>query len=222
MGFKSFLLVSFFLSFIGNLSKATLPEPSALGPWQNEISADIDFASYPSLSLDDLDKQCPGLKFLYPSQPQQSLKKYSLMQWAPYDLLKISAESPLCLRKSNPPTPNAKTFCLRTDSAHRVILSDTYMDSCGNYYRGFHSLEFLGQNETMGTLFSLGRAAYPDPSTDLKGIYIDGSTYPVPIESFSKIGPLLPSDLEQILSLRSQALSHDFTWSAQDFIFIRK
>uniref|UniRef100_A0AAN0NLR3 Uncharacterized protein n=1 Tax=Yoonia rhodophyticola TaxID=3137370 RepID=A0AAN0NLR3_9RHOB len=90
------------------------------------------------------------------------------------------------------------------DRVHRVMLSDTYIDACGNYYRGVKSMQFLESDENMGTLFSPGRTNYRVPDTAFDERY-DGHTYPVPNVDFAFLAAILPEDMDKIATERRRA-----------------
>ena len=197
------LILFFALTAVGSLGNAdsllnSFPHPMALSVWQDSpdfTDPSIDLQKYPSSKITCDDGN------LYPTHPQQTLKKYHVHRWAGYDQNKLKPDETACVRPSS-----MGTFCVRGDIAYDVILSDTFEDRCGNLYRGFEQVSFLGQDETMGTLVSPGRTIYPKPHSEFIGEFISGGTYAVPIARFMKIGPVLPTDIEQIQKGREQAL----------------
>ncbi len=196
-------------------SRENLPDHQLI-TWHDssgETEGSPDFNTYPSKSL-----RCGNT--LYPTHPQQSLKLYSISQWGEFDMNRVDAEdSHVCLVKTN--RSSGKQSCLRTDTAITVVLSDVFMDRCGELYRAFKEISFVKQDETMGTLFSPGRTTYRDPKSEFSQSYISGGTYAVPANIFAKIGPPLRSDIEKIEELRSEAMATHY-YDPQSHLFIQK
>lgn len=97
-----------------------------------------------------------------------------------------------------------RILCQQGDVAHRVILSDTYIDACENYYRDIKQLEFRQSIENEGTLFSPGRTNYRVQGAAANERY-DGDTYPVPHTDFLFLAELLPGNMERIKRGRATA-----------------
>jgi hypothetical protein len=190
--------------------------------WHDEFSTDLPYDNYPGFSMAQLTRKCSGFKNLYPTHPQQDLKKYSLSQWTSYDIEKLSGKDRECLVPSKTVRPDGSVLCFRSDELHLEILSDTFMDDCGNMYRAFQRLQYLKQDETMGTMFSKGRTAYADPASDWVGQYIAGPTFPVEATQFIKIGPLLSTDKAKIDRLRLKALAGNLRFDAKTKTFVEK
>jgi hypothetical protein len=192
-----------------------LPHPEALGPWQEDtkiIESPAPWETLPRLAL-----PC-GEQELYPTHPQQTLKRYLLYAYAQYDNQKLSGHDEPCLVHS-PRSDQRPLPCLRADVAYHVVLSDTYQDACGNGYRGVWELYFLGQQDNMGTLLSLGRSLQPRPGSDLANDFVAGGTYAVPASSFLFLTPLFPGDRETMEKDRQEALSH-FHFDGKKRVFI--
>jgi hypothetical protein len=167
---------------------------------------------------------CPNDANLYPTHPSQVLKEYHAYDSARYNQREIDGRSEACLVSRVRAHPNARQPsaasvariiaeaeangrgipCLQADAVHRVVLSDTYIDACGNYYRGVKRLSFLGSQENMGTLFSAGRTSYNQGASVTDGQY-DGPTYAVPYTDFVFLAELLPNDMGRITQARSAA-----------------
>src|SRR5258705_11322484 len=84
---------------------------------------------------------------LYPTHPQQNLKRWEQHQIATYNLSKVPAgeadKEGVCTIKTNQEKPS----CLRATDFQHVVVSDTYQDKCGNQYRGAVAKAFLTKNE---------------------------------------------------------------------------
>jgi len=108
--------------------------------------------------------QCSQDDKLYPTHPSQSLKEYHVYDRAEFDRRQIDGRDDECLLSQvqdlRPGArPRSQSLidrvisqadergrpipCQLGNSVHRVMLSDTYIDACGNYYRGIKSMQFL-------------------------------------------------------------------------------
>ena len=118
---------------------------------------------------------------------------------AKYDNRRLPGTSDAC---ATPTT--TKKFCIVAQRAVVSIMSDTYQDSCGNFYRGYWFLNYrVGggpskSEDNMGTLFSKGRTQYPKRGAQFAGEVEDGNTYPVDVKNFLFLSPLLPNDRARI------------------------
>jgi hypothetical protein len=143
---------------------------------------------------------------LYPTHPQQTLKAYHRYEWAEYDTNQLRGSDEACataaLNSSQPVKP-----CLRAHISYRVVMSDTFMNSCGQFFRGFENIEFLDANESMGTLFSPGRTSYQREHSEFPNDYVAGGTYPVPRTRFLKLVELFNGDAQAISTAKQEALS---------------
>jgi hypothetical protein len=170
---------------------------------------------------------CPGDPNLYPTHPSQMLKLYHDYQTARYDHRAIDARHEACtisrLGNKHPSAgqPRAdvvariiaeaeasgrRIHCQQADILHRTYVSDTYIDACGNYYRGVKRVEFLERDENMGTLWSLGRHTADVGRSSDEG-QRDQGTYAVPNTDFFLLAELLPDDMPKIERQRAAARS---------------
>lgn len=187
------------------------PDPQALGPWRVNEEFVIN---KPVLPSDILPKPLTcSTKHLYPTHPFQSTKEYLHAVFSMYDHGILPASSYACLTRS----PNGK-FCLRGASAMMVVMSDTYLDDCGNYYRGYWLTTYLKSDESMGTLFSKGRVLYEKPDAEFPGEYEVAGTYTVNAIDFFLLGELLPDDMEKIRTEEEQASRAGFRKSGKLFV----
>lgn len=165
---------------------------------------------------------CSGSQNLYPTHPSQMLKLYHDYQTARYDHRQIDAQHDGCalsrLGSDDPRAgqPRADVVarliaeseatgrpirCQLGHILHQVFVSDTYIDACGNYYRGVKWVEFLELDENMGTLWSRGRHTFNTPD----GLQADNFTFAVPHTDFFVLAELLPGDMAGIERLRAAA-----------------
>lgn len=184
------------------IAAPAVPNPEALAKWKEMkgyVTDRTDLEAYRKLAVDCADQH------LYPTHPQQLLKLYHRYDSNQYDNLKLKGTDEPCLMPQKNPPRGRAPLCLRADIAYDVIISDTLQDVCGHYYRGFKRATFLGKNETMGTLFSAGRAVYPKEGSKIDGEMEIGGTYAVPLKDLLFVGPLLAGDEEKIAELREEA-----------------
>lgn len=179
------------------------PDPKALGPWKLNDEFVINKPLLPS-QISEKPMTCET-KNLYPTHPFQTTKEYIHAVFSMYDHSILPADSYACL------TPNpTRKFCLRGATAIMVVMSDTYEDDCGNYYRGYWLLTYLKSDENMGTLFSKGRVLYERPEAEFPGEYYEAGTYTVKRDDFFTLGELLPTDRENIRAEEERALRAGF------------
>lgn len=172
--------------------------------------------------------QCPQDPMLYPTHPGQTLKEYHIGDRARYSPRELDGRDDECIlsqigdkrpgvRNNRSPTSINRIIrraedtgrripCQIGDEALRYVLSDTYIDACGNKYRGVKGVEFLKSEENMGTLFSAGRTQYRVPQSRFEEYYA-GPTYPVNHSDFLFLAELLPDDEDKIKSARAAARS---------------
>lgn len=185
--------------FTIQLAFADIPQAQKIRAWrdiQDAVTLPLDLNKYPEQKL-----ICG--QTLFPSHPQQSLKYYHFYQWGEYDQAQLKGEDEACSLGSH-------GYCLRAAVAYRVILSDVFEDQCGHLYRGFVKVDFLDKYESMGTLFSPGRAMYPKARGEFPNELEVGPTYAVPQKDFIKLGPALASDAARVIELkRATSLKQD-------------
>jgi hypothetical protein len=197
--------------------------------------------SSPIMTLKRKRFQCPQDSSLYPTHPAQTLKEYHRYDRAVYDRLQLDGRDDQCLlsqvadrRPGVRPRPQAtvdrvireaertgrKIHCQLGDEVHWVVMSDTYIDACGNYYRGVKQMLFLKSDESMGTLFSAGRTSY-EVQGGFKGEQYDGATYAVRHTEFIFLAELLGNDMAGITRGRAAA-RQTHTLDAARRLFRRK
>jgi hypothetical protein len=182
------------------------PNPEALTKWKEVrgyVTDRTDLEAYPKLRVDCEDQH------LYPTHPQQLLKLYHRFNSNQYDNQKLKAGDEPCLigqKESQRNGPSSRPLaCFRADIGYDSIISDTFEDACGHYYRGFKAVSYLGRDENMGTLFSAGRTTLQKPGSKIDNELVPGHTYAVPVKDLLFVGPLFPGDEAEIKKLREAA-----------------
>lgn len=179
--------------------------------WVKYEEFDVDGRQFPPQNIDVLPLTCKD-KNLYPTHPQQFTKEYIYSVVAKYDNARLPGTSTSC----EVSTRNAKAYCIRAMRAVVAVMSDTYQDGCGNFYRGYWLKNYRvatdrrKSEDNMGTLFALGRAQYPKPGAQFAGEFVDGNTYPVNVKQFLFLGKLLPNDMKRIREAQGYAVRAKF------------
>lgn len=152
----------------------------------------IDPFSYPKKEL-----QC-GSNRLVPTNASQVLKEYHINYWGNYDVTKLKATDSACRMKTSTPNSEGLFRCLVPDTFQVVILSNTYQDDCGNYYRGYWFVSFLKKHDNMGTLVAKGQTIYQDQNSQIQNDFIDGHTYAVDSSDFMFLSEIHSGDAKKI------------------------
>lgn len=212
----------------------TSEQQPKLGPWRN-----IYEISLPESALRRKQFSCPDPQ-LFPTHPQQTLKQYHRYDAANYSAADLDARDDECVvsrltrasevartRIIEEEDRNGRRIpCIVATQSHYVTISDTYIDRCGNYYRGVYSINFLKIDESMGTLFSKGRTTYDDDEenrrTGYSGNTYSGNTYAVPVSEFDYLAELLPGDMEGINRGRAIAIGNTHDLAQDKLIFISR
>lgn len=138
-------------------SSLGFPEPQKIGPWQwNQNYVQNDLAPDPD-SFQKIGLNCP-IDRLWATHPQQTTKEYVYAVWASYMDHQFS-------------------------DANAIVMSDLFMDECGNSYKGFWVVPFLTREETMNTLVSIGRTIIKKPQ-GFPGEFIPGPTHDLASNEF--------------------------------------
>src|SRR4051812_41127613 len=117
------LMVSLLMVFgLQARAESDLPNADAIVRWTDMdtyTSSDIrpeQLAEKPSNCADQR---------LYPTHPQQNLKKYHVYQWGLYDHNRLKGSDAACAMPAKMSTQNPKP-CLRPQTAIHTIVSDTF------------------------------------------------------------------------------------------------
>lgn len=186
------------------------PDSTYLGPWQ--LNSDFVLSGSAPSRIRERGLNCPS-RVLYPTHPSQATKEYLHAMYSNYDHGRLPPESYACLTRTT-----TRRYCLRGAIAEAVIMSDTYVDDCGNLYRGYWLTAYLKSDENMGTLFSRGRSAYEKPDAQFPGEFIEDNTYSLTVDQFLILGELLPGDTEKIRIEEERALRSGFKKKGKLFV----
>lgn len=186
-------------------------------PWKQ--SSEISFEKRPLQphQLQEVQVNCRSQE-LWPTHPYQFTKEYLFAVQASFERMRLPPHFSSCI------TPNpTKKYCLMTQDANVIVMSDTYQDNCGNYYRGYWHVSYRTgggprrSEDNMGTMLSKGRTQYEKPKAQFKGEYDPGYTYPVKSKDFLFLSKLLPSDQAEIKKLRAHAFKNGYTMKGKSF-----
>jgi hypothetical protein len=172
-----------------------IPNSKAIQRWAEKpgyVSNSLDLNKLVKISLNCEDKK------LYPTHADQTTKAYHVFNAGIFDARLLKGSDKACLRPSLYRNGSGVYYCVRADHIETAVISDTYKDSCGNYYRGFWRVTYMHADESMGTLFAKGRTMYVRPGAEFKGDYVLGGTYPVDEKEFLFLSPLFLTDQEKI------------------------
>jgi hypothetical protein len=186
---------------------AEVPEARALQRWSDPGFENANKIDLNLLGRIELPASCID-KHLYPTHPHQLTKIYHVYRVGDFNQSEVPANSQICKISSRPTEASAKKFCLRADSYHHAVISDTFADACGNFYRGIWRVGFLKSDETMGTLFSKGRTLYQNPKSEFENDLVVGPTYALERKDFLFLTPLFDGDLLRIKKIREDSLRY--------------
>jgi hypothetical protein len=199
------------------IPSSLVPESSAFLGWKKSPSLE-DSESPWALERVQLNN-CQDQN-LYPTHPSMSLKKYHFVYVGKFDVTQLQRSSPACKIASTMAT-NLK--CVIADELYHFIVSDTYQDRCGNFYRAFSRKIFFKRQEKMETLFSPGRSMMKTPGSFISGDYTTQGTQPVPRNEFLFLTSLFSQDLSKIETERSRTqASGEFDLDSSSLIFRRR
>jgi hypothetical protein len=195
-----------------------VPSSEAFRGWNRkfqEESSGIDPYSWEKANF-SCDR--PGI---FPTHPQMSLKRYHLMLVGQYDHFRLRGNDEACATGGKKPNGKGVVPCFRPDIFHYVLLSDTYQDSCGHYFRGVKEIAFFRRNENMGTLFSPGRGMLRKAGSEFEE-YMMAPTHVSQPTDFLFFTVLLPGDRETLLQEREKALQGEFLFNEGTGLFERR
>ncbi|MES2528157.1 MAG: hypothetical protein V4598_13780 [Bdellovibrionota bacterium] len=187
------------------------PDPEYLKEWQENSDFVLNNPIQP-FRIQEKAFSCKVRK-VYPTHPSQSTKEYLYAVYNMYDHGKIPPSSYACLRKN----PTGR-FCVRAASAIMAVMSDTYEDECGNFYRGYWLVTYLKSDESMGTLFAKGRSAYEKPNAQFRGEFVEDGTHFLAPKEFMLFGDLVPGDVAKIRAEKARALRSGFRMNGKLFV----
>lgn len=170
---------------------------------RGEASTDIDPADQARV-----DVTCPD-PTLYPTHPQQGTKFYHRAQVARYRTFAgafMSADDEACAIGQDRGFGGHEPRCLAPDFFYYRLASDTFMDGCGNFYRGFWETKYFRRDDNLGTLLSRGRTVREREGTPFPGRdFVPDGTYSLDPDAFVQLSPLFDGDLERIAAQQEEA-----------------
>lgn len=186
-------------------------DPEYMGPWQEDTDVVMD-GDLPLSQIKQKKFSCHS-QIVWPAHPSQYTKDYLWARYSQYNHANLPPTSYACL------TPNpTRRFCLRAAIAKAIVLSDTYVDECGNYYRGYWLVTYLRSDESMGTLYAKGRRGVQNPRSEYEYDFIDDTTYFVPVDQFLFFGELMSTDMKRIQEEKARALKGGMTLDGLMFV----
>lgn len=182
-----------------------------MGPWMEDTDVVMD--KKPEMPNQIIKKKfaCKTQK-LWPTHPSQATKSYLWGRYSNYKYHDLPPKSYACLM----PNPTKK-FCLRGAIAKAVVMSDTFQDECGNYYRAYWLVTYFRSDESMGTLYSKGRTAVQNPKSEFKKDFIEDNSYFTQPKDFIMFGELLPGDMKKIQTEKARALKAGFKLNGLEY-----
>lgn len=178
-----------------HVPKDQIVNPQAIEAWEEKmgyVTLKMDLNKVQKIGLDCKDKN------LYPTHADQGSKQYHIFDYASYNRLQLNPNDEACLLSSKYKNGAGKFYCMKADLLYTAVISDTYKDSCGHYYRGYWRVTYLQKNDNMGTLFSKGRSMYQNPNSEFPGDMLMDGTYKVDVNQFLFLSPLFKSDMKYI------------------------
>lgn len=164
-------------------------EPS----WSDDSDYKYSLEPFTPTNKNNLSNKLCGSKF-YPAHPMANTKLYHFAKYKRYQTHKIPADSYICRTTSR----GARKYCLASGSLKFVVISDTFFDSCGRYFRGFWPVAYNTDHENNGTLLAKGRTITPRPNSPFRNDFIPSNTYEVQKSDFIYFAPLLKGDVSKI------------------------
>ncbi|MGE3758916.1 MAG: hypothetical protein AB7H97_14235 [Pseudobdellovibrionaceae bacterium] len=190
---------------------------------------DRNLNKMPRVSVECEDKK------LYPTHPAMNLKEYYIFLKGRYDHFKLfgnfdnkkeDGKDEACIisaPRGSKKNSNGRLNCVSAHSIEYTVLSDTYMDRCGNYYRGLSEQQYFPTENRMQDMWSVGRWTFADPKSEFQGSkvveVIAGHTYPTAENQFLFLTPLFEGDMKAINESKENALKYTHTYDAEKMTF---
>lgn len=191
-GFASFNWIKYFeksndLSEVYDEYQATQPR------WQVDSNYQSSLKLFTPKKSNDIGGKVCGDSF-FPAHPLATTKTYHYARYKEYDLKQLPADSYYC----RVPSRGKRKYCLSAGTLLFIVMSDTFIDSCGNKFRGFWAVTYNSDDENMGTLLAKGRTIEAIPNSPFKNDYRPSNTYEVSRSDFIHLAPLFTGDQAKI------------------------
>lgn len=169
-----------------------LPNPVAFKGWKQVLNETIPEQS--------VNIKCQD-RSLIPTHPEMSLKKYHKNWLGSYNHFLLSAQDSAC--QVGGAYRNSKGIfpCFMGRQIRYFVLSDTFKDKCGNFYRGYFEILFFKDQESEATLYSPGRSVVKKEKRGAFPEYIPGAPIEVKEDSFFLFQEATASEIEEIRNI---------------------
>ncbi len=121
---------------------------------------------------------------LVPKDLHQQDKKYNYWKLGEYDHSKLRGDDYGCRMSSKYKNSRGFKHCLAPQILNDVIVSDLYMDTCGNTYRAFWHKRFFSAEESQETLVAPGKVMKWRKDNIGHKVYYIESLLPVKLSDF--------------------------------------
>lgn len=197
---QSALSLAFFLFSFGfgtSLPDAPVPDAPAFRGWN--VSQD-DLHQFKPVEIACADKT------LLPTHPQMTMKTYHKVLAGSYNHFLLQADSKACTIGGRTKNAKGEFPCFQGNQLKYYLLSDTYQDRCGNFYRGYFEALFFRTQETMASLYSPGRSviAVQRPG-GLPPDFDPSSTQAVSVENLFQLEALLENEKDKVMAEQMMA-----------------
>lgn len=166
---------------------------ATMGSWQKDSAYSTSLKRFPPIAKYNIGDKICGNTF-YPAHPMANTKEYHEALYKRFDTRKLPANSIQCRVQSR----GRKPYCIAAGSLKFVIISDTFFDICGNYFRGFWPVTYNTDHESLGTLLAKGRTVEPKLNSPFANDFTPSNTYSVRRNEFLYLSPLFKGDKKKI------------------------
>ncbi len=205
-------------SAIGTEVIGKFDRPELIREWKNESTLVVPLEKMKLKKISP--KECEKGAGIFPTHPSQLTKKYHVLRYGQYDETKLRGDDSLCKFSQKVSSRKKGLICFIAVQAGYLMMSDYYMDRCGNYYRGFweHSFTVANKLDDHPFLLSKGRV---NEMID-RGEYMDSKdsdTYALRPENFLFFGEVRPDEIQEILAIRDRSLKNGFRFDPSTYLF---
>lgn len=159
------------------------------GNWSPDSAYRASLKKFTPNSQYDMSSRLCGNEF-FPAHPMANTKEYHAALYKRFDTSKLPASSVQCRVTSN----GSRKYCLAAGSLKFVVISDTFFDICGNYFRGYWVAAYNSDHDNLGTLMAKGRTVEPVPNSQFRNDFRPSNTYVVNKSNFLFLSPLFKGD----------------------------